>query len=272
MQRFFTTRRSRSHQLLRGTAVAALAFGLIASPGLLDGDGGLPFGDGAAMAAPGGNGNGNGNAGAGNRGGGPDGAGANAGNQGNGRSTAPGLQKNGSSSGVAANSESDGAVGDDEDESTIRDSIKALADELGGRLNALNSAINGNTENAAPHSAAGLAHSATQAMQEGDSEQLGEDLGNLSNAKEAPEESAEDEDDSLAHAIDNLADDFNSLFGGGDDSAINGDEAAAKTRETITAKDGDVGLGSLKEDTEGDSEEQSTASNEEDDDEDDEQL
>lgn len=232
------------------------------------------FSDHAALAAPGGNGNGNAN-GHGKENGGPGNANA-----------AAGKNKGFSDEEQDELSASEKAHAKNEDRKAFHEAIKDLADLLGGRVNAMHSVQNGKTSNAAPHSAAGLAAAYAEAVEAlfADDEDLeaeeeeeatgptaGELLGSLANSKTTPaapeDEEAEDE---LASAIQSFNDALANLNSEEDAAELSDEEqaeadAAAEeisreiaddTRETMDAKEGDIGLGAVKDGLFGEDEEE----------------
>lgn len=223
----------------------------------------------SAFAAPGGNGNGNGN-GAENGNGGVAGRGS----QGNGPQSDNGINgNNGLVKGSAsANGQSNGSSNSNKDlaeaardaRQAVHESIKGLAEVLGGRLNALHSAINGNTTNAASHSAAGQASVAygaatsEEGTTEENSETLGVALGNLSTQTEPVEDTSALED-AIAGFTEALASPFQDDAAAEDDAmddaapTINGEAAADSVNDTIESKDGNVGMSAAK-DAESDNE------------------
>jgi len=213
----------------------------------------------AALAAPGGNGNGNGK-GAENGNGGAAAAGR--GSETTGSSSNNGLAKGKTKEGGqvvgSSNSNKDLSEAAKDARDAIHDSIKGLADVLGGRLNALHSAINGNTSNAASHSAAGQASVAYGAVtsEEGtpeeNSETLGQSLGNLSTQKEPVEDTSPLEDaitgfaDAVAGAFQES--DVDEVEEGEESEAIDAELAADTANETIESRDGQIGMSAAKED------------------------
>jgi hypothetical protein len=217
----------------------------------------------SAFAAPGGNGNGNGN-GAENGNGGSAGRGS----QGNGPQSNNGINgSNGLAKGKAtANGQSIGSSNSNKDlaeaardaRQAVHESIKGLAEVLGGRLNALHSAINGNTTNAASHSAAGQASVAygaatsEEGTTEENSETLGVALGNLSTKKE-PVEDTSPLEEAIASFTEALASPFQDDAAAEDDTmdddtpAFDSNKAAADSvNDTIESKDGKVGMSAAK--------------------------
>ena len=175
---------------------------------------------------------------------------------------------NGNSQNSLKQSQKSGGPESNMERKELHEAIKDLADLLGGRINAMHSAINGNTSNAASHSAAGLAAAYkelglldTDELQIEDEEEenslsmeAGEILGMLANnpsddALTDPNEGNLGDtpsDDPLADAIEAFNNELAGVDGDFDPANIDKDEAAEATRATLDSKDGN-GLGADQE-------------------------